>query len=138
MSALTDTDRHLLAAMDLESLGPTAVGKRFTVAKLRAFLRLRGLPVGGSKSDLALRLVRSEKAARGAAQSAERGETVHLSMGGTIGVSIMACRAEEPAGSDQLTKTGDPDKVTCQACRDSTYYQRNAEGFRRLYQRVQK
>jgi hypothetical protein len=58
---LDQTKRDLLAALDLDALGPTEVGARFTAADLRAFLAERGLPTGGRKSELALRLVRALK-----------------------------------------------------------------------------
>lgn len=53
--------RYILDSLDLNALGPTAIGQRFTVAELRGFLCERGLPTSGVKSDLALRLVRALK-----------------------------------------------------------------------------
>jgi SAP domain len=66
-----DVKRALLEALDLDALGPTAVAARFTAADLRWFLRGRGLPTSGRKSDLALRLVRALKSSIGVPRSVQ-------------------------------------------------------------------
>jgi hypothetical protein len=56
------TDRDLLAALDVEAIGPTGLAARFTAAALRLFIRERGQAPKGNKIDLALQLSRLLKA----------------------------------------------------------------------------
>jgi len=54
----SERDRHLLEALDVDAIGPSGLAQRFTVRKLRIFIRERGHVPRGKKSDLALQLSR--------------------------------------------------------------------------------